>query len=535
MSQNICFFLSLPLDPIPIPTDSGCVTYESVLLNNVNHSNITSTTTTTTSPIIIHHKTTSYAQIDAMLDKMLFEVEKQEKLFTLDLVDDDADSDSCVNSLELQPSTDALIEIPIKKSIRVPKVYETTHQIVLLEDAPTETPYEFVQFGDSNLEKSNNKEDDYELMALEVDSTSESLNQLQESVNKMLENVQQDEVEILLLSNENLQTDSYKSPIFFYNTHTASSESLSDVSVDDNNWNDYDYVGDYEPIDSSIVLSNYPYELYGNNTDEKHAHFNKDFHTNRSDIWWEGTYRNLSVVPEEDEENLSLIGTHSNKSYDNSKQKIESNDSNRSSYFSAKDESCSSDTTTLSSSNNSEYVSEKIVKAEVKLLVKTLDKGKEAIEIRSVREFMEEPKRDSNKSQTLPIKFNCEQIGNEIKKRGSEPCLMNYDDKSTSPSYTLQSVFIHKPDYEDTSNCKTRSGLISLPTNNYPLQYGNAGYEPMNIDLFANAPFYPLYSTSENYPSTSTSPPNTMIIPEGYCDWIQEFGISSRGNVIILL
>lgn len=503
------------MPPDPIPVDSGCVTYESVLLTNSNHSN----------PPPYIHKTTSYAQIDAMLDKMLQEVEQQEKLFSLDLdiVENDDDGDSCVNTLELHPSTDALIEIPIKKSIRLPKMYETTHAIIL-----DENPYELVQFGEDTTEKKSVNE--YDLISFDdIHSTNTSLNKLQESVNMLLENVQQDEIE-LLLTNEQLHDSDYKSPLFFANIHTASSESLSDVSLDEN-WDD-----DYEPIDSPAAISNYPYELYGNNSETKM----KTLYNNR-DIWWEGTYRNLSVVPEEDEENISLIGTYSNKSIE-LKTLLDNNESNRSSYFSAKDDSNSSE-----SSSNSEQLNEKIVKAEVKLLVKTLDRGKEAIEIRSVREFMEEPKKefDCSKTRTLPSRFveNTEQY----KKRGSEPCLLYSNEKSIKiPSFTLQRVFVRTPDSEQVKtignnskdNTKTRPELVPIPTKSYPLQCGNAGYEPLvnqtepqpEIDLFANTPFYPCYKKNT---SKVISKSNSSTIPKAYCDWMPEFGVSYRGNVIL--
>lgn len=448
-----------------------------------------------------------------MLDKMLHDVEQQEKLFSLDLdLLEPAEDPGCVNTLELQPSSDALIEIPIKKSIRIPKTYETTHTIVLSD---SEEPYELIRFGDeaSSAPDASRVSNEYDLITFEDAGAANSLNQLQETVNKLLEDVESDEIELLLDHNQ-LQSD-YKSFMIFSNAHTASSESLSDVSPEEDDWDDYDH-GDYEPIDSSMVISNYPYELYDNSSEPRS--FRKEFR----DIWWEGTYRNLSVVPEEDEESVSLIGTYSGRSLD--KARLD-NDSNRSSYFSAKEDSNSYNSDATQSSTSSE----KIVKAEVKLLVKTLDRGKEAIEIRSVREFMEDPKKEKRtKSLTLPTKL-CLEKEVSMSKRGSEPCLVETKHPRI-PTFTLPRLFVRKTDFEepnspDSKEQSPRTGLVPIPTDKYPLQCGNAGYEPLDVNLYANTPFFPCYSS----PSTSSAPPN---IPKGYCDWIPEFGVTERGNVI---
>lgn len=513
MNMMVTFFV-----PDTFPVDSGCVTYESVLLTYPSRSK--------SPPVCPYtHKTTSYAQIDAMLDKMLWEVERQEKLFNLDLDLLEIDSDdACVNTLELHPSTDAMIEIPIKKSIKVPKIYETSHAIVVDDKKDTNDYYEVMSF--TNSKPAPNNDQDYDLIQFDEDTKS-SLDEIH--VTNINFEAEEDEVELLLDDEKQDFNIGNKSSIVFQNMHTASSESLSDASLNDD-WND----DDYEPIDSSTIFSNYPYELYQNN-----------------DIWWEGTYRNLSVVPEEDEENASLLGTYSNKSFSNKLQFPEC--SNRSSFLSTSTKDTDLDSDAESTSNKSFVKEEKIIKAEVKLLVKTSEHGKEAIEIRSVREFMENPNKAKahqtklGRSLTLPSRFDKRQSTfKSCTKSGSDSCLIGSENeyrKNKKPVFTLPNLFIRIPDAKGNStkqynnSTKSRTELFPAPINNYPLQHGVAGYEPFlnnthskqhNVDLFANAPFYPCYDFIPNKKLNISYPSD---VPKAYCDWIPQYGVSLRGNV----
>lgn len=489
------------------------MTYESVLL-----------TTNRNVPIIVpeSQKVTSYAQIDLMLERMLSEVEEQEKLFGLDL-DLVEDNDVCVNSLVLEPSTDALIEIPIRKRT---KTYEASKEIVL-DDSNN---YEYVNFSGPSKQTDVH---DYDLINFE-EKQPVSLDALQaeaEECVRLLDSIVDDDY---------LEKNEYKYPMYF---KKAQSESLSDLS----NNSDEPCQFDYEPIVSSSNPRDYPYQLYEN----------PDY------IWWEGTYRNLSIVPEEDEENLSLLGSiYSNRNYTPKyvTQKSSESENRYSSTTSIKETSnddCYTDTSKSKSTDDSDYdVADKVVKAEVKILVKTSDRGKDEIEIRSVREFLDNTSRDDTKkktkeskrvarSQTLPAKLSSKFnnltnkvssiLANSKKSSQSYSFLSDtnteFDSKETIPEkpvFTLQRLFIRTPDSEtiktfgnDQTKDKSRSRteLVSAPTNIYPLQYDPSTHTD-DVDLYANTPFYPCYDldssdTSSLIYSNPFTEPN-----QAYCDWL---------------
>lgn len=351
----------------------------------------------------------TYSQIDIILDKMLQEVEEQEqKLFSLDL---DVVEPHCVNTLELLPTTDALIEVPIKKSIKVPKrkVYETSQCIQV-----TENPYELVNFGgNGNVVMSVPVEGDEACNLLEYCGDS---------------------------FGDKPFTSHYT--LEFSKPSCASAESLNDSVASSPTYLKGECIDpeehDYEPIDTQSV-NNFDYQLHDG-----------------EDVWWEGTYRNLSVVPEEDEETAPSDLLEPLVSEDSS----------------------SSD----SPDEGSYDLAENLVKAEVKLMVKTVDKGRENIEIRSVRDFIQ------------PKEGKKSKLGSKLHKLGSK--VSNFLHKE-EPSFTLPRLFVKTPEGEGSKE------LVATSNNKMPLEldYG---------DLYANPPFYPAYPSSP-----------TLIRPTtAYCDWL---------------
>lgn len=572
---------------LPDSEPPASLTYESVLLRPIRNRE------PSPDPLDSSRQITSYAQIDIMLERMLSEVERQEKLFGLDL-DVLDDPEPCVNSLTLEPSSDAIIEIPIKKRSRV---YETKQEIVVDEDSN----YEPVQF--QGFKPGTSQEEPYyDLIQFADDNDKQTipreagmnLDDIQKSVTQLLLEVEQDEATALLnqISVEDRDCRDYKYPVYFGKPQTASSESLSDWSNENypESWDsDDDAPGeyDYEPILSRSSDVSRPYVPLEDR--------------DNSDIWWEGTYRNLSIVPEEDEENLSLLGScYSNKSFaakaGNSQQYLD-HSGKRYPFFGtpnvpAKDTSMDdyyTDSSKSRSTDESEYSGcEKIVKAEVRILVKTSEKGKDEIEIRSVREFMDpspqtkekpespEPKR-LRRSQTLPAKLSHRLTGltSKVSNMISSNKMMSKSygflsdaevdsrDKIETvvekPVFTLQRLFVRTPEAKEMKtfgsfpNARDKSGsrteLVPLSPEKFPLQYdlsasSNESYmsEGKSFDLFANPPFYPSYELmppivdvkTHSYPTEFVSNPflSHSSVPQAYCDWLSAED-EYRGNVHI--
>ncbi|KAG5895835.1 hypothetical protein JTB14_038265 [Gonioctena quinquepunctata] len=543
------------------------ISYESVLLN-ANRS-----VSPTSSPPKFLHRTTSYTQIDAMLEKMLFEVEKQEKLFGLDL-DVLEPEEKCFNSLELHPSTDALIEVPIKKTIRKPKVYETTRELMITQE---ECPFDLITFtGKPQKELPH----EYDLISFQESDKSKELDEITQNMDDLVKAVEADESMLFTDKPENEYLERpYNFKIDLEKAATASSESLSDHYPD--SWNDEQEQGtvddDYEFIENKPLT--HVVQLHD--------------HKTGNDIWWEGTYRNLSIVPEEDEENVSLLGScYSSKTYNatpytplidsqgnglTSSKRMSSGQSSSFENDYSSDESSSGLTT--SSDEGTYETGEKVVKAEVKLMVKTSDRGKEAIEIRSVREFMDisgrsnVPSADSlpknklkERSQTLPGRLS-EKINNITnkfsglleKKKASSYFQLPVDETDTGnkqkegdknkPTYTLQRVFVRNPESDflvkgaaakDAPKIKTE--LLATSSNHFPLDFDpnkQTESDTHKVDLFANIPFYPCYS---QYSTTPKSPATLFIsspfsdnsqIPQAYCDWLPEKGDNPGGKTTV--
>lgn len=402
-----------------------------------------------------------------MLEKMLFEVEKQEKLFNLDLDLLEPSDDSYVNTLELVPDTDALIEIPIKK----PELFESRREI-------------------------------------------------------LIENDDEEDLANFLITRAEI----------------ASNESLSEEQDDD-----------YEPIEYNALT--HVYQKYDP----------------RQEIWFEGTYRNLSIVPEEDEDECtSLLSNLSNfPTRSTSSNQYSIYDS-----FQTHDESDSGDSETSedSDSESFENKNESIVKAEVKLLVKTSENGKEAIEIRSVREFLENPPEKSKSTEKKKKSQFGEKI-NSLKnkfssfvdrgKRNLNLKPIENDScedllrKEKKPSFTFQQLFVRTPESQNSSlqeskRFGSRTELLASSSERFPLVYDPGDEEVIKeiqkVDLHANIPFYPCYNRSDlsqysfkPLPSPHTNPFTETIsnpfnendqIPKAYCDWLEE---NSGGKVRVMV
>lgn len=570
---------------MPDSQPPASLTYESVLLRPIRNRE------PSPDPLDPSHNISSYAQIDIMLERMLSEVDRQEKLFGLDL-DVLDDSEPCINSLTLEPSSDAIIEIPIKKR---PRVYETKQEILLDE----ESDYEPVQF--QGLKQNTPQEEPYYDLIQFVDETKPTpsgddnadLDEIQKSVTQLLLEVEKDEAAALLnqISEEDGDgSRNYKYPVYFGKPKTASSESLSDWSNENENYP--------ESWDSDDDPPEYDYEpILSRSSDASHSYVPFENREN-SDIWWEGTYRNLSIVPEEDEENLSLLGScYSNKSFGNKTKNLPQyldQGSKRCSYFGTstvptKDTSMDdyyTDTSKSRSTDESDYSGyEKIVKAEVKLLVKTSEKGKDEIEIRSVREFMDpspqikdkpkklEPKK-LRRSQTLPAKLSnrltglTSRVSNIMSnnKRMSksygvlDEAETDHRDKIETvvkkPVFTLQRLFVRTPESKEMKTFGTlprtkektgsRTELVPLSPEKFPLQYDltASSNQPFTsaggFDLFANPPFYPCYELTPPIDVNMHTNPFTEFIsnpflshssvPQAYCDWLSSED-EYRGNV----
>lgn len=415
--------------------------------------------------------------------------------FSLPIEDPD---NKCVNTLELVPSTDALIEVPIKKTVKKPKIYETKTEINITS---VEDPYEMILFkGKPETLPSNSSE---------------------------------------RAETENETPDAFKDPYSFKLAFESVEPSKTNETV---NINAKVFVEDpdYEPIDARY------------------------FSTFDSDIWWEGTYRNLSIVPEEDEENLSiresLSSQHTNLSlphlpYDRNPvgEEIYTQEFYPSSSSNIKSDSLSVTSSSSAEDNNNMLEEDvKIPRAEVKLLVKS-DSDSKSIEVRSVREFIKDTVEKSNgkckiidrkkRSQTLPNKFSegisnlSSKLNNLLEKKKSssysflpDKCEPDALESNTRPTFTLQRLFVRT---KDTLNEHCNKELIATSSEKFPLNYDLTPDNP-KVDLYANLPFYPCY---DQYPLTKSTPFTSIPIlnnPKSdgaYCDWLLQKEESCKGKV----
>lgn len=435
---------------------------------------------------------------------MLAEVDEQERLVQLDLPGPRTSlKPFCVNSLNLEPTTEALIEIPVSVP-KSPKLYETRHQITI-DDS------------DSNDQCSTSTfdiDDETSLKTLNKSQDSDSLMSF-ESISEMyfLENVPN-------------------------NAYRASSESLSGSECNF----PLEYIQEehiyeiIEPKDEFLDFSN-----------------NKESDTSnvQQDIWWEGTYRDLSIVHEEDEDNLSERSGSIQRYKYLSEPKVELK--SESTILGALKKHCDEhiyDTISQHSSSDisvttgDEYDTSdmehnisctKPVKAEIKLLVKTSDQGREDVEIRTLREFSDKVQHGdtnnfSKNSNSKLVQSYLDTAGNKTENVANQ----------NKPTFILQRLFVRCPENDFTKSItndgikKSPELVATTPTNTqYPLQYQpNQLTRPKNnegVDLYANTPFYPCY---ESYNSEKVNPGKQTAFPMAYCDWLLQPDDASGGKVI---
>ncbi|KAK9878044.1 hypothetical protein WA026_020672 [Henosepilachna vigintioctopunctata] len=376
----------------------------------------------------------SYAQIDDMLDKMLNEVE----------LIDCSSKENCFNSLTLEPSSDALIEIPIKK-LRNEKTYTTEVDIFVSED----------------LEEIAEPEDSNHRM-------------------KSLKDIHK---------NKGIQ----------------------------NNLKDY-----YEPID-----------------------FCSEYQVNDKDgIWWEGTYRNLGVVLEEDEENLSQSSCKKNVKSTHQETPdfvcLKQRFSCENEWEQENSEICSDSTQIHSSISTDDSDNENICnKAEIKVLIKSKLGEANLLDIDAVKGNIFERMRNEIGHEHLGKfrEYNWDERNhqhfNTLPRRNEENRKLKI-----KPSFTLPRLFLENT--EVSSNCnkndnssRPNHNIIAKPNENFPLSFDHTkvSSENLNIDLYANIPFYPTYESGASTSSprkTQYIPPTEVTLSEAYCNWTTE--IESLGQ-----
>lgn len=487
-----------------------------------------------------------------MLNRMLFDVKTYQFIAALDVDNRNAEDNPFITTLELVPSSEALLEIRIKKETELLKTYHTTGELLYNTYAEADNhsnPNTFIG-NCKNLKHIQITDIDNDEIIFENakivpecrNSTSSkissetnccNINKLQKSINKLLLEVEIDEASVLL---EKISDSDY---IQFKKISEACNniETATDISHEESDWE-----------------SNVP----------KLEYFHYEGDINRQEVWYEGTYRNLSVLPEEYDECATLIGNHLPREY-----YLKSENYNN--MYTSKTNSCSESylqhLLENSKADNNDKRKEK-GKAEVKLLVKRTDDGREEIEIRSIHELLKSSA-GKNANNLLGQQYDK----NSVEKSNKSP--QNHYMKETSnternedkPVFTLQQLFVttsvsEKNPFSGTklsfAPCKdfSKSGtkIVALSSNEYPLQcesetntlssckqltheFGEDGVEhvaPINnkdvsndtINLYANIPFYPCYNLQWSSPQTSSSfTPNissydTSSLPKPYCKWL---------------
>lgn len=399
----------------------------------------------------------SYTHIDAMLERMLLAVDKFDTL-----------QDNHMNSLTLEPSSDALIEIPIKK-LKSKNRYTTTANIFVEEE-----------------EKSSDSHYTEKLSASEDTSR--------------------------ILDNE-FPSDEYLE----YKDEMCFGEHSIDHELSENF---------YEPIAPQLSSSSNAMDY----------------------VWWEGTYRNLSIVVEEDEDNYSWIDNKTKMSGSQRDKIIHRNlsPSNPSTDENTDHESessriLSSASTDVSDPENCDHM----IKAEVKLMITSQEDGLDSFEVKSVKEFVlkNEKKKEVMKNDSPKKKrYFKKKLMNFLDKPKSDSEVVklstheNYENKTIiRPSFTFPRIFVKNTN----SECKTsklhdikrsKSDFFVKPNDNYPLAMNHESYSKISpkMNLYANRPFYPIYGDNFKVRTKEPSnrifyvPPSEVSISEGYCNWSSE-------------
>lgn len=437
----------------------------------------------------------SYTHLDSILDKMLAEVDKQEKL-----VDDETEfKPSCVNTVNINPTEEALIELPlaIKKEKRHINTYEFGSHV---PEMNVVNPFAdtFVELPIPNSPKVKRKL---------VSKITEPTKMVKRDICVNTFNLDPSEDTFIELPFPTTKTKN--SHMNTYDFGDLQTEPI-DLVVDDN----------YLELGNDVI----PFEIEDIFMDESQ---NLESAMEPPEIWYEGTYRQLSLVPEEDE-NITPDIDPKNYVYQIPYQppiKVkESYDTL--SQCSSSDEKTTEDESTDS---DSQVVHVKPIKPEVKLMVKTIDGGREEIEVHSLHDVLEHyksaEKLDDNKSN---IKYN-RSLSNTLPRSNVGKIITKKTDDDDKPSFTLQRLFVRSPGCEPSFICKgnlitskeiskSQPELVAASNIKYPLQYDNT-----QIDLHANMPFYPCYNQTnplDSYNRTYTQTYDTDSFPSAYCDWL---------------
>lgn len=441
--------------------------------------------------------TLSYTYLDNILDHMLAEVDKQEQLVNSET---EQFKPACVNTINLTPSRNNFIELPISKA-DIPKQKNKTSSSKL---------------NLFTLEQIEISRDPILLDTYPYKEHSELLSTF------------------FLTPSEDVVIELPPSGSTRSNTKKRMSHVNSyDFGPIENNNKDQSIDPTTSLIDEEEIFKQIP-DL---------GVLDELENPNSQNIWWEGTYRNLN----------QFIKPENSHIYEEEKQNFLDNyypnyEKDKKFYYVYNE--ISTNSSDDYDSTDSDEPNIQPVKADVKLLVKTTDNGKEEIEIRSIKEVLstvkQEPKsfKRSNSSSTLPKSYRVPFNSTEVLKNNVE-----------KPTFTLQRLFIRSPGFEPgfvTKNnsllssktlSRSQPELVASSNIKYPLEY--EATKP--VDLHANTPFYPCYDqyskhydlsdslgTLNSEPIThdyTTSNYDAETFPSAYCDWLLPSETETEGKV----
>lgn len=436
----------------------------------------------------------TYLHLDTILDNMLAEIDKQEKL-----VDDAVElQPACVNTFSLNPSTDALVELPITNK-DIPKSHINTFEFGSnSRDPKTEVTETFVQLETVLPAKNIEMQIDEYLTDYYLPSSSKCVNtfSMHPSDDALIELP-------VPVSKKKTHMNVYDFGTVEKTDDEIIDQIFSDV-FESENTSDVDYIS-IEPI--SLPKNESQNDTF--ETSQKSEH---------SDVWWEGTFRDEPPQTDEEKPKQDVYSKRQDLTSEDLYNTYSSSDEKSTDY----------------SSDSDEYIVQP-VKADVKLLVKTVDNGKEEIELRSVREILNQlkPEEKNKKKEKKPCKIYSSTLphsfGKTMRKSSTSTNLV-----LEKPTFTLQRLFVRSPGCEPSfinnlqsskELSKSQPELVASSNIKYPLQYTTP------IDLHANAPFYPCYSEYNKFYESNPPQTDSNTFPSAYCDWLLPSDPEPEGKV----
>lgn len=242
------------------------------------------------------------------------------------------------------------------------------------------------------------------------------------------------------------------------------------------------------------------------------------------EIWYEGIYRDESNLPADEQIEMNPSpSTFSDHMYDDIIQDSQEY------YVSSSDEKTGDD---YESSGSEEDVSNiPPIKPEIKLMVKTQDNGREEVELRTIKDLLE-----LSKSQEKEIDNSFTR--NTLPRRRPININLQGCEFKSKPTFTLQRLFvrsenndpilhIHKNIQNTKHISKSQPELIASSNLKYPLQFDPNealwfGSKQTNDKADSSLVTYTEISTTDNFPSA-------------YCDWLLPLDRKSEGNVKLVL